>query len=160
MDPNYGPPPWTRLAFLAGITTNPNGEWVTQCARTVTEDLRSAGVAVWYLLRDRDDKVGPGFDAVWQSEGASVVLSPVRAPNANAVAERWMKAYGAIRVHRSSSRRHRGTPPTSARLLRPPLQRATSAPRPGVACIPVCGVRCRRSQRRWRASAGRRSWTG
>jgi len=43
------------------------------------------------LLRDRDDKFGPGFDVVWESEGASIVRSPVRAPNANAVAERWIR---------------------------------------------------------------------
>ena len=81
----------TRRVFFAGITTNPNREWVTQCARNVTEDLRDAGVTVRYLLRDRDGKFGPGFDAVWQGERASVLRSPVRAPNANAVAERWVR---------------------------------------------------------------------
>jgi putative transposase len=81
----------TRRVFLAGITTNPTWDWVTQCARNVTGDLRDAGIAVKYLLRDRDDKFAPGFDAVWVGEGASVVRSPVRAPNANAVAERWVR---------------------------------------------------------------------
>ena len=81
----------TRRVFFAGVTTNPNREWVTQCARNVTEDLRDAGVTVRYLLRDRDGKFGPGFDAVWQGERASVLRSPVRAPNANAVAERWVR---------------------------------------------------------------------
>ena len=81
----------TRRVFLAGITTNPTRDWVTQCARNVTQDLRDAGVNVGYLLRDRDDKFGPGFDAVWQGEGASILRSPVRAPDANAVAERWVR---------------------------------------------------------------------
>ena len=62
----------------------------------MTAELRDAGIAVKYLLRDHDDKFGPGFDAVWESEGASSVRSPVRAPNANAVAER------SIRTVRSS----------------------------------------------------------
>jgi transposase InsO family protein len=81
----------TRRVFLAGITTNPTREWVTQCARNVTEDLRDAAVTVSYLLRDRDGKFGPGFDAVWQGEGATILRSPVLAPNANAVAERWVR---------------------------------------------------------------------
>ena len=82
----------TRRVFLAGITTNPTWEWVTQCARNVTEELRSAGLLVKYLLGGRDAKSGPGFDVVWQGEGASVVRSPVQAPNENAVAERWVRA--------------------------------------------------------------------
>jgi len=77
----------TRRVFLGAITTNPTRDWVTQCARNVTTDLRDAGVGVKYLLRDRDGKFGPGFDAVWHGEGASVLQSPVRAPNANAVAD-------------------------------------------------------------------------
>jgi len=81
----------SRRVFLAGVTTNPTSNWVTQVARNVTPELRDAGIAVKYLLRDRDDKFGPGFDAVWESEGASIVRSPVRAPNANAVAERWIR---------------------------------------------------------------------
>jgi transposase InsO family protein len=81
----------TRRVFLSGITTNPTRAWVTQCARNVTADLRDAGTSVKYLLRDRDTKFGPGFDAVWEGEGASILRSPVRAPNANSIAERWIR---------------------------------------------------------------------
>jgi len=81
----------TRRVFLARITTNPTRDWVTQCARNMTEDLRVAGVAVKYLLGDRDAKFAPGFDAVGEGEGASIVRSPVRTPNANAIAERGIR---------------------------------------------------------------------
>lgn len=81
----------TRRVFLGGITTNPSWSWVTQCARNVTDELRDAGVTIRFLLRDRDGKFGPSFDAVWQGEAASILRSPVRAPNANAVAERWVR---------------------------------------------------------------------
>jgi putative transposase len=44
-----------------------------------------------FLLRDRDAKFTPAFDDVFQSEGAAVLVTPVRAPNANAYAERWIR---------------------------------------------------------------------
>jgi len=81
----------SRRVLLAGITTNPTWAWVTQVARNVTAELRDSGIDVKFLLRDRDAKFGPGFDAVWQGEGARIVRSPVRTPNANAICERWVR---------------------------------------------------------------------
>jgi len=42
------------------------------------------------LLRDRDDKFGPTFDHVAEGAGARVIQTAVRAPNMNAVAERFV----------------------------------------------------------------------
>jgi len=42
------------------------------------------------LIHDRDAKFGGGFDHVFQSEGITVIRTPVQAPNANAHAERWI----------------------------------------------------------------------
>jgi putative transposase len=56
----------------------------------VTAELCDAGIAVEHLLGHRDTTFGPGVDAVWEAEGASIVRSPIRAPTANAVAERWI----------------------------------------------------------------------
>ncbi len=42
------------------------------------------------LLRDRDATFPPAFETVFASEGLRVVRTPVRAPRANAVAERWV----------------------------------------------------------------------
>jgi putative transposase len=42
------------------------------------------------LIRDRDTKFTRVFDDVWRSTGAEVICAPVRVPNANAVAERWV----------------------------------------------------------------------
>ena len=49
-------------------------------------DDRSA--AVRFVIRDRDAKFSGPFDTVLRSEGIRVIRTPIRAPNANAHAER------------------------------------------------------------------------
>jgi putative transposase len=80
----------TRRVHLAGVTANPDGVWVTQQARNLLLVLEEQGRRVRFLLRDRDGKSCHAFDDVFRSEGAEVVLTPVQAPNANAVAERFV----------------------------------------------------------------------
>jgi len=80
----------TRRVHLCGITTNPTGQWVTQQARNLASALDETGRDVGHLIRDRDAKFTRSFDDVWTSIGAQVVRTPVRAPNANAFAERWV----------------------------------------------------------------------
>jgi putative transposase len=43
------------------------------------------------VLRDHDAKFCRGFDDVFGSEGGEVLITPVRAPKANAYAERWVR---------------------------------------------------------------------
>jgi transposase InsO family protein len=80
-----------RKVFLAGVTAHPIGNWVTQQARNVAAVLEDEDRVMKFLIRDRDTKfVGP-FDEVMTSIGARVIKTPVRAPRANAFAERFVR---------------------------------------------------------------------
>jgi hypothetical protein len=53
-----------------------------------------------FVVRDRDGKFGPEFNTVWEAGGAKVICTPVRAPNANAIAERFVRTTRAECTHR------------------------------------------------------------
>ena len=80
-----------RVVHLLGVTTNPNGPWVTQVARNFCTELEEAGPRMRFLIRDRDTKFTASFDEVFASIGSQTVVTPVRAPNANAFSERWVR---------------------------------------------------------------------
>ena len=84
----------TRIVHLAGVTAHPTGEWVTQQARNFVSLFTVRPAPVRFLIRDRDTKFTAAFDEVFRSEGIRIIRSPVRAPRANAVMERW---FGSLR---------------------------------------------------------------
>jgi putative transposase len=83
----------SRRVHLAGCTANPSSAWVTQRARQLAWGLAERSTAARFLIRDRDRdrKFTRDFDIVFRSEGIEIVRTPVRAPKANAVAERFVR---------------------------------------------------------------------
>jgi putative transposase len=78
----------SRRIHLSASTMHPDAAWVTQQARNLTLELDDRSTAIRFLIRDRDTKFVAPFDEVFRSEGAKVIPTPIRAPNANAYAER------------------------------------------------------------------------
>jgi len=81
-----------RLVWLGGVTAHPTGEWVTQQARNLTMALAERAIPVTLLVRNRDTKFVASFDTTFEADGVRVVKTPVRAPRANAYAERWVRS--------------------------------------------------------------------
>jgi putative transposase len=81
----------SRRVHLAGCTPHPDERWIAQQARQMVWQLRGRADPIRYLIHDRDGKFAGAFDTVFRSEGIAVRRTPARAPNANAIAERWVR---------------------------------------------------------------------
>ena len=82
----------TRRVEIAGITTHPDGVWMTQVARNLTDGVDGFLVGKKYLIHDRDPLFTQEFRETLGATGVGVVRLPARSPNLNAYAERFVRS--------------------------------------------------------------------
>ena len=82
----------TRSVHIAGVTTAPNGAFMKQVARNLTDESDGFLLNSRYLIMDRDTKYTEDFREHLNRECVKPVRCPARAPNCNAFAERFVRS--------------------------------------------------------------------
>ncbi len=78
----------SRKVIHVGVTRSPTDAWVAQQLREATP----YGHAPKYLIRDHDSKFGSDFLRVATTSGIKLLKTPVHAPRANAICERFLRS--------------------------------------------------------------------
>jgi len=78
----------SRRVIPVATTRSSTRQWAAQQLRNATMN----GEPPKFFIRDRDDKFGAVFDRVARGPGMRVIKTAVRAPNMNAVMERFLRS--------------------------------------------------------------------
>ena len=81
-----------RRVHIAGITRHPDQVWMEQIGRTATQESLGYLDQCRYVLHDRDSKFCASFRSTLKDSGVKPIQLPVRSPNLNAFAERWVRS--------------------------------------------------------------------
>ncbi len=82
----------TRRVEIAGIVPRPDGEWMKQIARNLTDCDAGFLTGTGHLIHDRDPLFTEGFRKLLKHSGVETVKLPARSPNLNAYAERFVRS--------------------------------------------------------------------
>jgi transposase InsO family protein len=78
-----------RKVICAGITPFPDGSWMMQIGRNLTDAFSGFLVGKKHLIMDRDSTFHAEFRQLLESAGVRPVRTPPSAPNCNAYLERF-----------------------------------------------------------------------
>jgi transposase InsO family protein len=81
----------TRKVQIGGIANKPDGMWMGQIARNLTDAVDGLFLGKRYLIHDRDPLYTREFLSMLGEAGIALVKLPPRAPNLNAYAERFVR---------------------------------------------------------------------
>jgi putative transposase len=81
----------TRKVEISGIVRRPNGAWMEQAARNLTDVEEGFLKGTTYLIHDRDPLYTAAFRKILRSSGVQPKRLPARSPNLNAYAERFVR---------------------------------------------------------------------
>ena len=81
----------TRPVEIAGIRVDPDGEWMKQIARNLTDPVEGFLRRARYTIHDRDPLFTNVFAATLKGRGVTCVKIPAQSPTCNAHAERFVK---------------------------------------------------------------------
>lgn len=90
----------TRVVEIAGITTNPDGAFMAQVARNLTDRVDGFLRNAKFLILDRDTKFTEQFRRILGDAGVEAVTTAYLAPNMNAFAERFVQSIKRERLDR------------------------------------------------------------
>ncbi len=82
----------TRRVEISGIVRQPDGDWMSQVARNLTDVDDGFLNGSRYLIHDRDPLFTTVFRGVLKSSSVETVKLPARSPNLNAYAERFVRS--------------------------------------------------------------------
>jgi transposase InsO family protein len=82
----------TRRVRVAGIAPEPDGRWMKQAARNLTDPEEGFLRGARYLIHDRDPLFTEGFEDILAASGVRAVKLPARSPNPNAYSERFVRS--------------------------------------------------------------------
>ncbi len=82
----------TRRVHIAGSTPNPDEAFMAQIARNLTDAIDGFLLPHRFLICDRDTKFTDQFRRILGVSGVDIILTPYRAPNCNAFAERFVRS--------------------------------------------------------------------
>ena len=80
----------TRRVHVAGVSNSPDGAWMAQVARNLTDAASGFLKDGCHLIVDRDPLYTAHFKAILASANVELLRLPARSPNLNAYAERFV----------------------------------------------------------------------